>query len=76
MLRVGDVDVILAQAQELRVLHKFLSRALHIGRESGGEHYRMQVAAGQIALDLAHVLIEAHREHTVSLVKDEHFQIV
>jgi len=73
MLGVGDVDVVTAKAEKFGSVHKFVGGAFDMHGEGGGEHAGIDVAVGQVALHFFHVGVEAHREHSIGFVKDEHF---
>ncbi len=72
MLGVGDVHVVAAEAQKLRIVHELLRGPNDVGRKCRRKHAGMDGAVGQIALHADHVRVEAHRHHAVGLVENQH----
>src|SRR3989304_1289028 len=75
MLSVGDVNMIAAEAEELRFANEFARGARHVRWEGSREHADIDVAGGQMALHLFHVGVETHRQHAVGLVEDQHLEM-
>ncbi len=76
VLGLSDVHMPAAEGDKLRLVHELMRGAHHLRREGGGEHTGIDAAVGQVALDFAHVRVEAHRQHAVGLVEDQDLQLV
>ena len=72
----GDVHVIAAQAEELRVVQELAGKALHPRRECRREHVAVDSALGQVPLQLLHVRVEPDRQHAVGFVEDEDLEVL
>ncbi len=73
MVDFGDVDMVCAQADELRIADELPGGIHDRFGKGGGEHAGVDGAPGQITLQLLHVRVEAHGEHPVGFVVDQHF---
>ena len=76
VLGIGHVHVVAAERDEFRLLDELPGRTHDIVGESGGIHAGMHAVPGQEALHLAHVGVEAHRQHAVGFVVDQHLEAV
>ena len=54
----------------LRIFQNVVRQRADLGRHGGREHHNLTLL-GQVFIDLHNVVMEAHVEHTVGLVKDE-----
>ena len=70
------MNVIAAETNEFGFVDKLLSHVDDVSGERRGEHAGVERAVGKITLNLFHVRIEAHGQHTVGLVEDEHPDMV
>ena len=76
MLDLGDVDVVAAEGDEFGLADELTRRAHDRIGEGGRKHAGVHRLARQVAFHLQHIGVEAHREHAVSFIEDEHFKFV
>ena len=75
VLGIGDMHVLGAEAEDLRLVQELACQADDPLRERGREHRAVYPpAARQIALNLFHVRVEAHRQHAVGFIEDERIE--
>jgi hypothetical protein len=75
VLGLGHVDVVGAQVDEFRFVDELARRLHDRAGEGGREHAGMDGMPGQVALEVLHVGIKAHREHPVGFIVDQHFEM-
>ena len=63
------------QVDAARIAHRLLGDLVEVGRHRGREHERLPLV-GQQAQDAVEVGREAHVDHAVGLVEDEHLHLV
>ena len=68
------MDMILAEAQKLRIAEEFTGEPDHIGGNGRGEHIPVDRPMGKKLLNPLHVGIESHRKHPVRFVENEDLQ--